>query len=479
MPEDQFSRSVLEADLRFLAADELMGRATGTPGIDAAARYIAEQFRAAGAQPAPGFDDFLHPIEFERVQSGKTGKIMLWENELAQGQAFFVLEGGALSIETEAVFVNQGWRDEEKNVNDYNGLDLAGKIAVCQTGFPGATPIQALRAGAQKREFAREAGAVALIEINTGTPPWQLISRFLGSSRIQLKQDDDSEKAPFFHVIADGKDELLTKAQEDGSSIPAKIESPGMKKETVVSSNVVGWIEGSDEKLKEEFVVLSAHYDHVGAGLHMRGATPADSIFNGARDNGIGTAAIMSAARAFGEKPPARSVIFLACTAEEVGLLGSRYYVENPPFPLEKTIFNFNTDGAGYSDTTIVTVIGLERTSAEQVIHDGAGRYDLIAIQDPMPAQNLFDRSDNVNFARQGIPAPNFSPGIRSFGGEIGKRYHQPADEIDADFNFSYVLRFCQAYTNAARRIANLPEQPKWQAGDKYEEAWKILFEDK
>jgi Zn-dependent M28 family amino/carboxypeptidase len=168
--------------------------------------------------------------------------------------------------------------------------------------------------------------------------------------------------------------------------------------------------------------------------------------------------------------------LLLACTGEEVGLLGSRYYAEHPLVPLNKTVFNLNIDGAGYNDTSIVTVIGLERTTAERDILDACKPFGLTAIQDPAPEQNLFDRSDNVSFARKGIPAPTFSPGFRAFDDAINKFYHQAADQADEQFDFAYFHRFVKAFIHAARRIADNPSSPQWKSGDKYESIGKKLY---
>jgi hypothetical protein len=139
-------------------------------------------------------------------------------------------------------------------------------------------------------------------------------------------------------------------------------------------------------------------------------------------------------------------------------------------------VFDLNTDGAGYDDTTIVTVIGLERTTAESAIRQGSERYGLKAIGDPVPEQHLFDRSDNANFARLGIPAPNYSAGLRAFGPEILKYYHKAADQADDSFNFSYFTTFCKAYVHSARLIADMKEKPFWKSGDEYEKAGKALY---
>ncbi|MTI89129.1 MAG: M20/M25/M40 family metallo-hydrolase [Balneolaceae bacterium] len=245
------------------------------------------------------------------------------------------------------------------------------------------------------------------------------------------------------------------------------------------SRNVIGMIEGTDPELKDEYILLTAHYDHVGV-RSPRGDngsdTPADSIYNGARDNGMGTIAVIAAARAFAKKAPKRSILLLAVTAEEMGLVGSRYYAENPLIPHNQVVYNLNVDTGGYSDTSIVTVVGLGRTSADSLIIQGTKPFGIEPIADPSPGEGLFDRSDNVNFARQGIPAPTFSPGFRAFSDPgVANYYHQPADEAD-DMDYDYLTRFTQAYVHTARIIANADEAPHWMPGDKYEEAAKQLY---
>ena len=240
------------------------------------------------------------------------------------------------------------------------------------------------------------------------------------------------------------------------------------------SRNVVGWIPGSDPELTDEVVMLLAHYDHVGMGGQR--ATEADSIFNGARDNGMGTVAVIAAARSLAAAPPRRSVLLFTPTAEEQGLIGSRHFAENPLVPLDDIVFALNVDTGGYSDTTIVTVVGLDRTTAQSLIEAGAAAAGLEAVLDPSPEQNLFDRSDNVAFARKGIPAPTFSPGFRAFSDPgVANYYHQVTDEVD-DLDMAYLARFVTGYVESARRIADAPDRPHWTPGDVYEAAGQALY---
>ena len=245
-----------------------------------------------------------------------------------------------------------------------------------------------------------------------------------------------------------------------------------VQQETIQAKNIIGLVRGTDATLKNQYLVLSAHYDHIGVTSQPKNG---DSIFNGARDNAIGVTAVLNAAKYFAKYPPKRSVLFILYTAEEMGLLGSKYFAANPVVPVNEIVFNLNCDNGGYNDITSAMVIGLGRTSADDDIKNACTAYKITAIPDQVPQLNLFDRSDNVSLAIKGIPAPTFGMGVRSFDDEIKKYYHQPADEV-ATFNLDYGLIYVRAYILSAKKIANNPVQPSWKDGDKYEAAWKELY---
>jgi Zn-dependent M28 family amino/carboxypeptidase len=304
-PEDELTVSEVESHLRFLASDELMGRKPGTYGADIAARYIAEQFRAAGLKT------FSDSIDYFQV-------------------AHLVLRNKC---------------DSETN---------------------------------------------------------------------------DSEV------------------------------------ESITSKNVIGYIEGSDSGIKNEFVLLCAHYDHLGAG-RLKGSTDTDIIFNGARDNGMGTVALICAAKAFAIKPTARSIVFIAFTGEEEGCLGSQYFVENPLLSLDKIVFVLNNDGGGFNDTNLIRIAGLERYSLKKIIIEVIEKYELSVLPYPCELQYLYELSDNMPFARKGIPAITVSPGFDKIDNEILKYIHTVEDEADDTFNYTYLLKFTRAYISIARAIADTP----------------------
>ncbi|WP_353681468.1 M28 family peptidase [Algoriphagus sp.] len=258
----------------------------------------------------------------------------------------------------------------------------------------------------------------------------------------------------------------------DQSISKADLMISGKTNKNIDGKNVVAWIEGTDPQLKNEYVLLSAHYDHVGVG---RPDAEGDSIYNGARDNAVGTVAVMNAARFFAKNPPKRSILLALWTAEEKGLLGSAYFAENPLIPLNQVIFNLNIDNGGYNDTSVITVIGLGRTTGDDQISKAVSEFGLKAIPDPAPEQGLYDRSDNVNFARKGIPAPTFSLGFQAFDDEIQKYYHKPGDHVE-NFDLDYAIKYWKSYILAAQLIANDSSKPVWVAGDKYEKAGKDLY---
>lgn len=459
----------VEMHIRFLASDELQGRDTGSPGLKIAARYIANYFDAYEVAPPPGMDNYFQPVPLQKVTAPQRGQLTIGNNAYELKQDFLLIGGENTDIDAPVVYLNHG------TAEDISGKNVEGKIVVLKGGMPGETSPQAwFYSAKEKRKRLSEAGAKAVVELyNNPQLPWTLLANYLSGDQLQLG-GEEAEEASIPHVWLQDAENTKLKEIAGAKKMQASLQVTGKETIRFNSQNVLGYIEGTDPELKDEVVLLSAHYDHVGT---TQGTAGADTIFNGARDNAIGTAAIMMTARYLSQYPPKRSVLIAAWTAEEKGLLGSSWYAENPVVPLKQTVYNLNIDGAGYNDTTKVTVIGLERTAAEQDLIMAAQAFGLEAIQDPVPEQNLFDRSDNVNFAKKGIPAPTFSPGITAFDEAIREYYHQVADNPES-LNYNYVTAYSRAYALAAEMIANATEAPFWTPGDKYEEAGKALFSE-
>jgi Zn-dependent M28 family amino/carboxypeptidase len=305
---------------------------------------------------------------------------------------------------------------------------------------------------------------------------WNFIDHNFNEASLSVDLGDDASKDnQTIYVWALDKEGKMAEQFSSSAVINIKLSVGEKVEESVISQNIIGIVEGTDPKLKNEYIIYSAHYDHVGIG------TPdetGDNIYNGARDNAVGTTTVLAMAENLAKYPTKRSALFILFTGEEKGLLGSSYYVENPVLPLNQMVYCFNSDNAGYNDTSLISVIGLTRTNAENNILTAAETFGLKAIEDPAKEQGLFDRSDNVNFAKKGIPAPTFSLGFTAFNGDVTKYYHRPGDEADT-LDYDYLLKFFRVYVLAGRNIANDVATPRWNEGDKYEEASKELYKVK
>jgi hypothetical protein len=476
-PEFELEKGELEAHLRFLASDDLMGRATGTEGNNVAARYIADHLQAHGFQLAPGLDSYFQQIPLESVAPARSAALKVGKKTYEHGKDFVITRGKAVKINAAAVFAGYGWVDAQKGHDDFKGLDVKGKIVFVLSGLPdGGSRSESFAASAKKRQFALERGAAALFELYTMRMPWDFFLGFI--NREQLGVADDSGLAAQnlpYGWIKENNSEFIV-ALKEGKKVKASLRSDGVRHKSLASQNVIGILEGTDTLLRNEYILITAHYDHVGVKKISGPRDPEmDTIFNGARDNAMGVVALMAAAQSLAKRPPKRSVIILAVTGEEIGMVGSRFYANNPLIPLESTVFNLNSDGAGYNDTSVVSILGAERTGVKDLVEAGAHPFGLNAAHNPAPEQNLYDRSDNVSFASKGMPAVTMSPGFHSFDEEILQRYHQVSDEADT-IDFDYLKKFCQAFSHFARLVADSPERPWWETGDKYEGKGKELY---
>ncbi len=455
----------VEFDIYFLASDEFLGRDTGTQELKIASRYIATRFQTYGINKPEEYDSYFQDVPLQRISAPEKIHFTAGDSSYHKDTDLITLGGVRDSLHAPIIVLEHATEEELAET------DVEGAIVIAEAGLPGQTsPQQFFQSTPDKMEWVQQAGGIALIELYTTRMfPWQVLVNFLGGEQIISYDPEQAEIPVLWMNAADGsRIEFLTEM----SSSESMLQISGNEPDRFTSRNVIGVLEGTDPYLKDEYILLGAHYDHLGV---VPGQTEGNYIYNGARDNAVGTSGVLAAAKYFSENPPKRSIIFATWTAEEVGLLGSAYYAENPAVPLENTIYNLNIDGAGYNDTTKVTVIGLGRTEADDEMIAAADAFGLEAIPDPVPEQNLFDRSDNVNFAQKGIPAPTYSMGITAFDEEIEKYYHQVTDEPDT-INYDYVTNYIRSFVLATLKISEREEAPFWISGDVYEEAGKQQY---
>ncbi|WP_318310683.1 M28 family peptidase [Flagellimonas crocea] len=456
--------NTIESHIKFLSDDLLEGREAGTKGNKIAASYLAGQLRKFGARPVNEDSSYYQKFQLEQSMPPNYVELSLKNMDYPLTASFII---PAVDHSGEAVFLGYGTEE------DFASQDVSGKVAVVLAGTSeDPSPNGMFRSRATKTALAQQHNALGLIElVDFEENFWTRVNHYIGSgTKIKEETSNEMDDSVYFHTWVN-----THKSNPDlkkGETMQVSIKSDGQTKKYLDTQNVVGTIEGSDPNLKNEYVIYSAHYDHVGIGTPN---AEGDSIYNGARDNNIGVTAVLSMLENLSKYPTKRSGLFILFTAEEKGLLGSQYYADHPLIPLNKVSYCFNTDGGGYNDTTLATIIGLERTSAQPLIEKGASAFGLKAIGDPAPEQGLFDRSDNVSFAAKGIPAPTYSTGFHSFDDEIFKYYHQADDEADS-LDYDYLLKFYQGYVYSGRLIANSNEKLFWKTGDKYEEAGKVLY---
>lgn len=475
---DQINREVSQNDIEFniyfLASDEFLGRDTGTQELDIASRYIATWFQIHGIDKVDGVDSYFQHVPLERFKGPDEITFDVSGTTYVKNSDLLSINDYRGEIEGPTIFLEYA-TEEELSENS-----VEGKIVIAKAGLPGQlSPQQLFGSTRNKSQWVEAAGAIGLIEIYA-TPqlPWQFLVNFLSGDRMDLADlegDSGEIQSGMPHLWINGNRENVASHLSEHSGSQAVITVTGPGNQQISSRNVIGVLEGTDPDLKNEYILLGAHYDHVGVVANHPEPITSEYIFNGARDNAVGTAGILAAAKFLAENRPKRSVIFAAWTAEEQGLLGSRYFADNPMIPLEQIVYNLNIDGAGYNDTTKVTVIGLGRTEADEDLKASANAFGLTAIPDPVPEQNLFDRSDNVSFAVNGIPAPTYSMGLTAFDDEINYYYHQTTDEPHT-LNFEYITQYIRSFVLASLKIANTPVAPFWLPGDVYEPAGLELY---
>jgi hypothetical protein len=492
------------AHVEYLADDQLEGRETGTPGFASAADYVEKQFREAGLQPA-GTKGFRQMVAFQALQVDETQSHWEIEREhryipieLGTDAVVGAGPGAGEPINAQAVFVGYGFAAPERGFNEFAGLDLKGKLAVIVQGRPSSIPgpISTFYEAAEERWKAlKQAGAVGYITVASPklSLPWERI--VAGRKKPKLFVDEpalDDENGLKFHAIINpehaekffaGSGHTLGELQslaDAGQPLPKfplagtyHVQIAMQKLPELKAPNIIGVLHGSDPNLSREYVVVSAHLDHLGIGEPING----DKIYHGAMDNASGSASLIEIAKALGQSAPRpqRSVLFLSLTGEEEGMLGSRYFVAHPTVPLGEIVAAINMDMyLPLFPLRYLEVQGLGESTLGNDIRAVAQRNDVEVQFDKQPPENRFIRSDQASFVKRGIPGLAFKfgwlPGSaeeKSFNEWIHARYHAPSDDLAQPVDIAAAAKFTYIIGQLVSRVADAKARPSW-----YEESF-------
>ncbi len=503
-------RSIVEA----LSSDEMRGRGPATDGDRAAREYMADWLARIGAQPGAADGSWEQPLALISVTAAmpqtwafrtasETVELTWWDEWVATSG---VQDDAAAVEDAELVFVGYGISAPEEDWDDFKGADLDGKVLLMLNNDPDWDP--EMFAGDRrlyygrwtyKYESAARQGAAGAIIIHT-TPSagygFTVVQNGWSGPQFQLPSGDGDKIAFEGWVTEDAAREVVSMGGHDLDELVAKAKTREFEPlplgittslaftndvdRNALSANVLGLIPGGDPEVADELVVYTAHHDHMGV---AKPDEDGDAVYNGARDNASGCATIMSVAKAFATLPaPARrSILILLVGAEEQGLLGSKWYAQNPTVHPGKIAANINIDSAAiFGRARDVAVIGKGKSRLEDLLVQAAAMQDRIVVDEPFPDKGYYYRSDQFNFAKIGVPALYFKAGTDSvehgdaWGREIedrwrAERYHQPGDEIYDEWDFGGMVEDARLAFWVGLHVANADEPPGWMPGDEFE----------
>lgn len=486
--------------IQYLASDELEGRNTGSEGHRKAAAYVAQQFERDAFKPA-GTDGYFQPIEFNVRQIDEPhSRLDLIRGErvqpvrLGEDAMFSMRVDAAESLKAPAVFVGYGLSIPEAKHDDLSGLDLRGKIAVYISGGPAsiAGPLKAhYQSGGERWKALAKAGAVGTAMIFNPRAmdiPWPraALSRFQPAMDLADPALQETRGAKFSLLInPERADKFFEGTSHTMAEILAAMDADKplprfplaaafrahvvVERSRVISQNVIALLPGSAPKLKDEYVVFTAHLDHVGVGMPING----DSIYNGAMDDASGVATLLEVARALKDTKPAlkRSLLFVVVTGEEKGLLGSKYFTNHPTVNGKNIVADINVDMfLPLHPLHYLEVQGVGESTLGDDIRAVAQAAGVEVQSDKEPNRNLFIRSDQYSFIRKGIPALAFkfgylpgSPEERLHKEWLKNRYHAPSDDTNQPVDLAAAAQFNHILLKLAERVANEPTRPQWK----------------
>ncbi len=503
--------------IRVLASDEYEGRMPGTPGGRKTVAYLVEQFKAMGLQPGNPDGSYTQDVPLAGIDGKPWGRFQVGDKTIAlqfPDRAVAVTSHYVPEVrvdDSELVFVGYGVQAPEYGWDDYRGLDVRGKTLVMLVNDPpvmkdgelddsmfGGKAMTYYGRWTYKYEIASQLGAAAAIVVHQTGPagyPWEVVAKgWSGEQFVTLNEHENTDRVPveaWIHL--DTARELFRAAGKDFDALAAAAARPGFRPvalggrasyrivnrlRTVNSQNVIARLPGSDPARAGEHIVFTAHWDHLG----NDGRSDGDGIYNGALDNASGTAGLLELARAYTKlpEPPPRSLLFLAVTAEEQGLIGSRHYAQNPLWPLNRTLANINMDGLNpWGRTADVQVVGAGQSTLEDVLKAVAAAQGRHLVPEPEPEKGYYYRSDHFEFAKVGVPALYAESGDQYIGkpADYGKKkraeyvandYHKPSDEIKDDWDLSGGVEDLQMYFHVGLAVARDPQWPQWKPGSEF-----------
>jgi len=516
--KNYFDSAQLKERIQKLSADEFAGR---SPGDDRAAKYIADELKKSGAKPVNG--SYFQNVKLYATKTNPETKLTIGNGENYKFGDDWVGYTDAqktdVAIDSEIVFLGYGidaplynWNDYKGNAKDYNG-----KVLMILVNDPPATTEEPNLFGGKaltyfgrwtfKYEEAARKGAAGVILVHTTESAgygWNVVRTSNGGWRYDIARDASSTK-PFLNLKAWATNEAATKMLNSanlnleelkkkatmrdfqpvktGLKVKVDIKSEG---KTQDSPNVVGIVEGSDKKLKSEYVLYTAHWDHLGVGEADKNG---DKIYNGAYDNASGVSTVLGIVEAVKKMPekqrPKRSLFILFPTAEEQGLLGAEYYAQNPLVPLNKTVANVNIDGVNFfGQTSDFKPLGADRSSLMNVVKEVANERKLTVTGDDRPEQGFFFRSDHFPFAKVGVPAVSVQHGssfLKPLTGEADKffkgynanHYHQPSDQFYDWWDMSAMIQEAEYCLAIGMKLANVNVLPRYNETDEFSAADK------
>jgi Peptidase family M28/PA domain len=513
-PEELLQRITvagLRAHMAFLADDLMEGRGTGTRGYQLAANYVRAQFEQIGLKPAGGKNSYFQNVRFRKIELLRDkSSFSLQHNGSTRTLTIdkdYVMPGDPVSEDTTAegqvVFAGYGVSAPEFKYDDYAGIDVHGKIVAVLSGAPSRMPSAP---GAhfsdtdQKLRMAAEHGAIGVLSIWGGkleerTPFSEYIRFSKGPDMRWLDEKgapndaqpklrgyakiSSSTAALLFEGARESWKEALQAAennQPQAFPLAATVSLHVVSRYSQVESpNVAAILPGSDPQLKNEYVVFTAHLDHLGIGDPVKG----DTIYNGAGDNASGTAALIEMARAFSEQHKAtrRSLLFISVAGEEEGLLGSDYYAHYPTVPMSQIVADINMDEVSFLyDFKDIVPLGGEHSSLGAMADDVAKHMGLTVSPDPMPEEVYFVRSDQYSFILKGVPSLYIEEGLQTVNPNLdgkkmqldweAQRYHQPSDDMNQPFDFNATVKCTRVDLAVGYEVAQQTERPHWNTGD-------------